>query len=201
MIETFAIESYVENTDARAYAEGRGAVDPFYEMESIPVSNDYIRDLQYTLRQNKIAEEIYQQYLMYSWYFWGMDENCNPSYVYFAAKNGGFDRYMEALSGDGFPESVRRAEFIRFMDWDEAVDEADMEKARLSLLRSGIGADDICFMIALIEINDEEYVQFMDCVKYGKRWYNLRASGGMATMCELPSCICGLLPLSEFALS
>ena len=196
MIETFAIESYVENTDARAYVEGRGGINPLYEMESIPVSNDYIRDLQYTLRQNKIAEDIYQQYLMYSWYFGGMDDNCTP-FNSFRMDNGGVDRYMEVFSGNGFPESVRRAEFIRFMDRDEVVTEEVMEKARLNLLRrSGIGTDDICFMIVLIEINGEEYVQCMDCVKYGKRWYNLRANGNMAMMCSLSSYMGGLMPLS-----
>lgn len=66
MLSTFAIETYVDNVDAQTYLTRMGAFVPD-DQEGVPLSNAYAREIAISRRYAGLADQLYMQYLYYSW--------------------------------------------------------------------------------------------------------------------------------------
>ena len=147
------------------------------------------------------------QYAMYSWYLDGAKEEYRPGYnVSFLNGDASIDEYLQAYSGNGYPEMLQEMRLVDFLDpgtfvfedLDIFVSENYIEQAKKAA--KYCNAEDVSYVLTLMETDDgDEYLQCMDCVKYGGKWYNLNQAGSLSTLLNLSPYMGGLMPYEEDA--
>ena len=197
MLSTFAVETYVENVDAYKKCERSHYANPSNDSTTIPVTNDYIKELQILMRLNQLSETMYRQYLLYSWYRGGLNEDYNPYNSIHMEESGQIDEYLNAYSGNGFPEAIQKAEFIRFADMQEIFGDASYADNAVKNALQVYNADAVNFVAAFVEIEGAEYLMCMDCAEYDGKWYNMSMNGTLSSLVGLSPYMGGLMPLDD----
>lgn len=200
MLSTFAVETYVENMDAYKQCERLGVVMPFRNSATIPVTNDYIKELLIMMRLDQLSRYMYTQYIMYSWYMSGLNEDYDPNRPISLAESEKINEYLNVYSGNGFPEAMQEAEFIRFVDMQELFEDAGYVVKGIEIALRTYDADAVNFVAAIVEIEGAKYLMCMDCAEYDGKWYNVSMSGKLNSLFGALSDGGGLIPLDEIGM-
>lgn len=200
MLSTFAVETYVENVDAYKQCERLGFGMPYNDCTTIPVTNDYIKELLIMNRLNRLSTYMYTQYILYSWYMGGANEDYDPYVVIPTTESGKIDEYLNVYSGNGFPEAMQEAEFIRFVDMQELFEDAGYVVKGIEIALRTYDADAVNFVAAIVEIEGAKYLMCMDCAEYDGKWYNVSMSGKLNSLFGALSYGGGLIPLDEIGM-
>ena len=177
LVSTFAVESLVDNSDPEAVLE-RSRMFQYTMYHAIPASNQAVRSLLIYRRTAEITEGLYRQYLYYC-----IDDPVAPATLRDKAEQ---ERFLSRFDSSPAADAVGR---IAFVEWISplAIDMFSTAKSFENVARTYdvYGADDVACLIAHITIDGEDAVQFMDCIRYGDRWYNMRSY-------SIPAIIMGL---------
>ena len=177
MLSTFAVETYVENVDAYKQCERKQIGIPYSDSTTIPVTNDYIKELQIMIRLNQLSTTMYAQYILYSWYMGGANEDYNPKNAIHIKEGRQIEEYLDTYSGNGFPEAIQKAEFIRFTNMQELFGDISYADKLVTEALQRYNADAVDFVAAFVEIEGAEYLMYMDCAEYDGKWYNVNLNG------------------------
>jgi len=191
-VPTFAIESFVKNYDAnQAIITYRSVIAS--NTLTIPVSGAFSESLLTERRRADVSQPILYMYLTYSTAgtdYASLGETAMRS---FGKNEDEVSNYLEVMRNSPFESAidqikvngVYRAEdpsvkaYVPRSYYNERLQE-NLEK-----FRSTIGADEMAEVIALFTFNGDEYVQLMQCVRYGDRWYNYRQQSYIASLIGL----------------
>ena len=198
MLSTFAIETYVAEMDAQAYLERMWAFTPG-DFRGAPVSDPYMRQIAVYQRQADLADELYSQYLFYSW---------PEAYGEFSADalklNGEaeVEAFLSALSASTFTSTLGSLEIVEFVEPAELSDLYLNERNQQTIAgqAASYGCDELVNVAAKLDVGGEEWYQCMDVARYGGKWYNLSLSGNIGILLGMSSYAAGLAPASELML-
>ena len=198
MLATFAIETYVSEMDAQAYLEWMWAF-ALGDFRGAPVSDPYLRQIVVYQRQAELTNELYRQYLFYSW---------PEAYGEFSADalrlNGEaeVEAFLSALSASTFTNTLGSLEIVEFVEPAELSDMYLNERNQQTIARqaASYGCDELVTVAVKLDIGGEEWYQCMDVARYGEKWYNLSFSGYIGILLAMSSYAAGLAPASELRL-
>ena len=198
MLATFAIETYVSEMDAQAYLEWMWAF-ALGDFRGAPVSDPYLRQIVVYQRQAELTNELYRQYLFYSW---------PEAYGEFSADalrlNGEaeVEAFLSALSASTFTNTLGSLEIVEFVEPAELSDMYLNERNQQTIARqaASYGCDELVTVAVKLDIGGEEWYQCMNVARYGEKWYNLSFSGYIGILLAMSSYAAGLAPASELRL-
>ena len=193
MISTFAIESYIDNKDARYALERMTVYQPVTMYYQFPASNGYVRNLEVSKRYAEVADRLYTQYLSYNLPE-DIDDVSRPITL------SGADE-IDALFSD-LAASPGKDWFgnIAFLDWISPVALTDKYLLPKNLENTAkqamiLGCEDVADLAALLRVNEQRAILFMQCVKYNGLWYNYALQNNPATILGLGIYLGGLAVL------
>lgn len=178
MLATFALESFADHCDPDAFLVRMRAFNPA-TIGGVPVNGAYARSLLVNARYAQIANVLMQQYMEISAALEGMMVPLEDSEARAEMEARFANSPLNAWAGN--------AQFVNWIN-PALVEEKialPMNLANSTLQTAYYGADDIDWKVAHLTLGGAQAVLFMQCVKYGDRWYNGELSG-------LPGAILGL---------
>ena len=196
MIATFAIETYMDNVDTQAYVERlKSAI--YTIAETIPIGNEYFRNVKVAKRYGSIADALYYQYLFH---------NTPEAYAKLAdgkplygSELGEITDYIAAMSDVPMTGWFGKIELVQFLEpgdlhdlyWNET------NQKNISKLRVALGCDELAEAPVLLNIDGEEYLLCMQCARYGDRWFNNNLIGNVSNLLGLSTYTGGLEPYAD----
>lgn len=183
MAATFAIETYVDHLDARASMERmRSFVMPNYS--SVPAIGPLSRSLLVEQRRNEITGPIYNSYLFYATAGTDYESIGNGSPETLSGEDS-IDSLLSVLEA-AQPESwVGHISITKVCAPDDPLvssympDASKIEQGSVNIQKQLeiCGGDEYTELIAVLDVNGSTGAQFMQCIRYGDKWYNWRAFG------------------------
>ncbi len=189
MLSTFAIETYVDSYDAEAFLARIHAFPPT-AYACVPVIDEYSRGVLISRRVAELSNAHYQQYLRYQW--------PSESYGEYAGATlplTGEEEISAFINGLSDPEKAARQtdlEFLEFVSVDELdarlgtdfakkyYSEGNQETIARQMAISN--CEEWAEIIARVRFGGEEGYLFLQCARYGDRWYNFSCSSNAATL-------------------
>ena len=206
MISTFAVETYVDCFDSQKYIEHMRIYNwnDNDAVLNLPTVNEYNRQLRVLSRVSSILRGFNSQYIAL----------CGVTAAQTDIKRGygavtfekddaeAISGFLELVTNTAWPGSVAAGPV-----WDSGVAKAyDWGKGydrQLESQRGYLCCDELADVGVALEIDGKSYLQVMQCVRYGDRWYNLTAHGYLAILLETrlqyssSNILYGLLPMED----
>ncbi len=184
MVSTFAVESFVDHCDPETVLE-RTRSFQYMMYNAVPAHSEAIRGLLVYRRAAEITEGFYRQYLYYT--------IGDPSAATILREPEDCARFLSQFADSKMTDLTGKVAFAGWVN-PLCIDVFVRASCFINVARTYdvYGADDVACMIAHITIDGEDAVQFMDCIRYGDRWYNARAFGIPATILGLNTFTNGL---------
>lgn len=191
LVATFAVETYVDHMDAMASLE-RMKVFNTSMYYSVPVAGPLTRGILIERRRNEITQLIYNAWLL----------NATQNTDYEDAGSGGMVKMEDSASIEAFL-SVLNASPMEQMVGHITVTAVcapnnpliskympanlNSEKVQQNMAQqlTNCGGDEFAERIVILDVDGAMGVQFMQCVRYGEKWYNYRTQSMIATMLGL----------------
>lgn len=195
MLSTFAIETYVENVNAQAYLWRFRAFVPMGSLP-LPLGGEYQRQAAAASRYAVLADALYTQILALSWpEAYGEFDGRAVTF----AEEEDVEAFLAEMAASDFEAGLREMEFIEFVSPAELSENYLSQNTLRSIagLADAYGCDQLVDVAARIDIGGEEYCQFMQCARYGDRWYNLTQGGYLSNLMGVDAYSAGLIPASE----
>lgn len=199
MLSTFAIETYVDSLDVQAYLERLGM---FQTTLYLPVADDvYLRDLAVAARYGSLAQNLYWQYVYNSW---PDEEHWLPATEYQELENivmlieeeNDVSDFLSMFAESDFSSALPEMTFVEFVEPVSLSDfyPAESNQQLIARQASGYGCDEMTDVAMRLKSGDTEYYQFLQCARYGDRWYNLSLFGNLAALMGLDVDTYSLVP-------
>jgi hypothetical protein len=183
MAATFAIETYVDHLDARASME-RMRSFVMLNYSSVPVIGPLSRSILVEQRRNEITKPIYNSYLFYATA--GTDyESIGSGSTEPLPDEDSVAALLSVLEA-AQPESwVGHISITKVCTPDDPlvstyIPDASMIEQAASNMQKQLdvcGGDEYAELIAVLDVNGTLGAQFMECIRYGDKWYNWHAHG------------------------
>jgi hypothetical protein len=206
MIEACAIESYVENVDAKATIEYYKAIIHMAIQDQALINNDNILgELNSEYRRYTMEYYIYYQYMVIA----VPNLLVGGESIFFNEEDDEeiYD-FAEKLDKAGDLKGLTNVTVGGTESPSAYVDDFDSEYKRENKYRREyfanqaklLGAEKIEDAVVNLEVNGEPYLMFLDMVKYDDRWYVLQLGGAAAYKAGLNVDNAGLISQKELGL-
>ncbi|MCR4887221.1 MAG: hypothetical protein K5919_09940 [Clostridiales bacterium] len=206
MIATFAVETYVDRMDPAAYLQyvRRYRWYDGRPMLPLPLREGYPRQLRVLDCVSALTESFGRQYAVMSGVSKMEDDPKYGGGMYFTPNDGErIQEFLETAAGCVWPGEVTVGPVLgrdvsSRIDWGKRFDE------NMDQILSYLGGDEMAVAAVTLRIGGTDYLQIMQCVRYGEKWYN-QALGGYAAS-YLTAVVdafrdylntCGLIPADE----
>lgn len=199
MISTFAIETMVDHIDTYAYLDRIRMAHPI-SWQTFPLENNYTIQLAVYQRLTEIIKGLAQQNITYS--------SRGTEYAEAFAENASVrlesvedvDSFIAEMSSDRFVSALQTCEFVEWIDSNALSELYNNEKNQENIdrTRKCYGMDEICHLNASLRMGGKDWLLFMECGRYGDKWYNSSLAGNVALLYGLNSYAGGLLSLDAY---
>ena len=199
MISTFAIETMVAHIDTYAYLDRINAANNS-SWQSFPLENDYAVQLAVYQRLAEITKYLALQNITYTSSGTEYAESYAASYPAVLRGEEDIDNFITEMSSDRFVSALQSCEFVEWID-SNALSEFytnERNQENIDRMRKCYGMDEICHLNASLHMGGEDWILFMECGRYGDKWYNASLTGNVAMLCSLIYYAGGLLPLDAY---
>lgn len=204
ILSTFAIETYADHCDSRAYVERMKSVTPGM-YQCFPATGPLSRGLWLEQRRNEIAGAVWRFYIMASTAGSEYRDVGDGMYLQIEGEaetdaymdhmlNSSAEEYISGISvlGVFLPDNPAVSPYIPENYFSER-NAVNRTKQYVNLA----GCDEYTDVIVLVNINGMLCAQLVGCARYGDVWYNLTLLGNLAAILGLSQYRAGLAPLSE----
>lgn len=193
MLETVAMETYVENMDLEAYMERLGGYIP----NTMPVPGDstLIQTINLEKRRAAFTQSLQFQYLM-------LVDPDSPirEMEPITVEEGERASFLAQVEISGDLETLATLEVGKF--WrPETFSDAyadDVNQTNLEKQTRAYGADEICSLAVEVTVDGREYLFCPDAVRYDDTWYLLNLQGNLANLLGISTYAAGTVPVDEF---
>ena len=176
MLSTFAIETYVDSLDARAYLARNGSFGSSSQA-ALAATDPYMRQIAVASRYADLADGLWYQYIAAAWpEEYGEYESSRALTLSDDAAVEEFLSLMDAAEFSAFLQGVDLTGFVSPAAFSEYYQSPGNMNAIASMAEA-YGCDELADVVACVESGGEEYYQFMHCARYGNLWYNLSLGG------------------------
>ena len=198
MLSTFAIETAVDHMNQRSTAERLKAFLPNSpNARYFPVFDDYTRSVSIGLLVGEFSRGFSQQLLFYIWPPEYGDYD--GSHVLFTSDDtvGKVNLFYDRLQESDFNQRYGRIEIRDFLSPEDLDlgDEyySDENQKRLDKTCENYGCDELKDLAVSLSINSKHYIQYMQCARFGERWYNYNLIGNLALLAHIDDATYGLV--------
>lgn len=202
-VSTFAVETFVDNIDPEAYIMRLGAIELSSMYQDIPVAGPLSRSMLIEARRAEISNKIRYAYVFYSCIdtefsdLVKMDmrpvqeENDMKAYLDLM-RNSAVENWVGNITIKDvyLPSDPIARAHIPEPYWNEK-NQQNIEK-----IRRCSNTDELQQVILLLDICGEEYIQLIECCRYGDVWYNSSLQSNIANLYGA-SIFCGGLVKAE----
>ena len=195
LLSTYAIESYVDNFDTRAHIERFKCFQPAFPFNAtyeLSDGEDFDRDFRIKARQGLIMYRYYQMVGLYT--------TEHDSMVIALSDEKEIDSFMKKIQKSDFLNKWKDMEFVEFLDPDDITNNAynrDQNVEYREKVQDIFGCEELTDVCALVEVDGDEYAQFLQCGMYDGKWYIIDCNGLLASMIGVTSDKNGLVPKDE----
>ena len=191
MLSTFAVETYVDRADVAAAAERVKSFMASYYY-TVPPVGPLIRNLLVERRRNEITQSVYFAWLYFT--TMGTDlKGMGTGMVVKLDTDISLEEYLDIMQASPVEQWVGNIDLIAVCSPDDplisdlvpAAFYSQSSRANMAKLQKTCGGDELAERVAILDINGTEAVQFMQCVRYGDKWYNRTTSSMLANMMGL----------------
>ena len=197
MISTFAIETYVDHVD-RAAMMNRLYAFAINMQDTNPMPTPYVRDLMVSERYGDIAQQLRYQYFSYAMPEAYGDDIGKPVRFMSDDRAQEIQDFLGAFDSSPVNEWIGNIAFVGFVPPEEVVGEIFMDErnqGNIKKLAACLGCDEIAEIVVHIQINGKDYYQFLECARYGDRWYVQSLMGNAPNLLGISSYTSGLVPV------
>lgn len=199
MIQTCAIETYVENYDLAYRIESTGAVMPGMEQRLLN-DNEYTQAINVVSRLRFVTNNLDDQFLYLTGY-----EDVYSMVESIRVEEDEIPGYLEILGEDDWMETLASLEIGEIYIDEDCADAGfsehfrdDQFKKAIRRNRKACGADDYVTAVAEIELDGRDYYFCVDVVCYGDSWYIGNLGGLSGSLMGLPTYYGGICLKSDF---
>ena len=200
MLSTFAIETYVEHLDRKEQVKRLSAF-MMTNLDVLPMPNDFLRDLLVSMRLGELSQSVYRQYLYYAW-----PDGYGDMYMAnnFKGQEGElsdvvdeFYSHFDQAEATGWVGNVELVGFLQPGELGEYGERFSGERTQENIEKTRVihGSDEIANMAMYLRLGGVDYIQFMQCERYGEKWYNTTTQSVLSMIVGLESYAGGLLRL------
>lgn len=191
MARTFAIESYSEHFDLRAYIERLGAYFPFNDQALPP--GPVNTSLNTRARLNTVTQQI-------KWQYWTLSQpDIDPATTASAKDAGGADQLygtlQSAFDGTAF-SGVHSASIVDAATAFPAMAgkyDSDQFREYVEKTRTYLGADEVTQRVSRLETDSGSYFLVFELVRYQNTWRVETFSGSLAALVGIDNYSGGLV--------
>ena len=191
MVSTFAVETYIDHLDAAASVERMRSIS-LANYSSVPVIGSFSRGLLIERRRNEITHLIYTAYLLYA--TMGTDyESIGTGATEPVTDDASISSYLSVMES-ALPESwvghIRITKVCGPYDplvskyVPEAFGSENTQK-NMDKQLAVCGGEEYAERAAVLDVNGTMGIQFMECIRYGDKWYNWRTNSTIAILLNL----------------
>lgn len=199
VLATFAVESYVDRMDAKATLDRIRSFN-INLYSAIPVISPYTHGILIERRRNEIIQPLYYSWLLYTLH--GTEyEDAGTGMAMTFQDDKTIEEFLSVLEANPMdnlvghitvkavysPEDEAVAYYVQ-NSWNSEANQKNLEK-----LRAACGGDELAERVVFMDMDGTTAYQFMQCIRYGKKWYNLRTQSIFASMLGLSMFSNGLL--------
>ena len=210
MLSTFAVESYVDHFDSKAYFSYIRVYQPMNSapLLALPDSSEYMRQLRILDQVSSILAGFSRQYVVASGILDLTSDTVRGAYTmsFKPEEPEALDAFLAKTAECVWPGEVtvgpvwNRALF-EMRDWGKGYGRY------FEYLRAYTGCDEAATVAVVLRIDGMDYLQVMQCVRYGDKWYNQSMSGYVFNAFSAGLSgdtdwyyACGLVPAADMAL-
>ena len=186
MLSTFAFESYAEHANPEDMLR-RVRTFMYGQTSSIPMNSDFAKSIVINGRYADLARNLMCSYSECSY-------STEGRVITFAEESEVTD-FLKAFAGSPANEWLGNVEFVEWIDPAQVTDKfyTAANLRNLATQMACAGADDYAELVAHIKLNGVDSAQFMQCIKYGDRWYNHNYQSMMANLLGIMVTSAGLV--------
>lgn len=186
MLSTFAYETYAEHANPEDMLR-RIRSFMYGQTSCVPMNSDYAKSIVINGRYADLARPLVYNYVECSYRTEGRA-------ITFDEESEMTD-FLNAFAISPANEWLGNVEFVEWIDPAQVTDKffMSMNLRNLATQMACAGADDYAELVAHIKLNGVDSAQFMECIKYGDRWYNHSFQSMMANILGLAPTTAGLV--------
>ena len=194
MVSSFAIETFVEHFDLRAYLERLQVYSATVTPVLVPAETPFTRALGVEQRHGDVIGQIRYQFLALA------DPELEPTEVINLTDEATLEDFYTSLVAavaEVDLAEVGSFTFVPMADVDPAAAEnyeSEQNQANLEALRGVFGADEITDLVVRFTVNDQEFLAFFTVVRYGDAWWVQQLGGNFANLVGIPALQVGAAP-------
>ena len=197
MVSTFAVETFADNFDLRAYLERIGAYSASVTPVLVPAETPFTQALGVEQRHAEVIGQIRFQFLALA------DPDLEPTEMINLTDGTTLDDFYNGLVtavAEVDLAEVGSFTFVPMADVDPSAAEdyaSEQNQANLEELGDVFGADEITDLVVSFTIGGQEFLAFFSVVRYGDAWWVERLGGNFANLMGIPALRVGAAPADE----
>ena len=197
MASSFAIETFVDQFDFRAYLERIRAYSAAATPMLVPPATPLSRALAVEERHGDVIGQILYQYLALA------DPAFDPFETVVLSDDAVLDDFYNGLTTAVASVDMADASsftFVPLADVDaESAEryESEQNQANLDSLRQVLGADELTDLVVRFTVSGHEYFAFFSVARYGDAWWVEQLGGNFASLMGIPPLRVGAAPTEE----
>ena len=197
MVSSFAVETFVDHFDFRAYLERLGVYSATVTPVLVPAETPFTRALGVEQRHGDVIGQIRFQFLALA------DPELEPTEMInlttrprwrtsTAASSPRSPRWTSPRSGRSRSCRWRMSTRTAAEDY-----ESEQNQANLEALRGVFGADEITDLVVRFTVSEQEFLAFFSVVRYGDAWWVEQLGGNFANLLGIRALQVGAVPTDE----
>jgi hypothetical protein len=197
MVGSFAVETFVDHFDLRAYLERVGVYSAVATPLQLPPDTPFTRALDLEQRQGAVVDQVRRQFVTLA------DPALDPTEFIALTDDAALDEFytnfvaaVEAVD----TQSARSFTFVALEDVDPAsaarYESAD-NQANLDAHRAVLGADAITDLVVRFDVGGHGFLAFFSVVRYADGWWVEQLGGDFATLLGIDLVRAGTVPADE----
>lgn len=200
-LSTFAIESYVEHADFDAFCDRLKSFTHAAMGSAIPSESPWFTQIQTTLRLHSISQHMYYGYISRIWDEEALGEDFTRTFPFTSEITPQIMRESLIAGQEAFrAEDIEILGIFEMNELDYRTLERTQSESYLNTVArqaASYGCDELQDVMVRLTIGDEEYVQFMQCGRYGDTWFNMSLSGSLSALAGVSAFSGGLVNINE----
>jgi hypothetical protein len=194
MVSSFAIETFAEHFDLRAYLEWIGAYTLGATPILVPAETPFAAALGVEQRHGNVINQILFQYLGL------IAPDVDPSLTVNVTDDTTLDEFYGDLDTAVTALDTSEIESFTFVpraEVDPAAAEAyesEQNQANLDRRRGIFGADEISDVVVRFAVGGREFFAFFSVIRYGDAWWIDQLGGNFAQLLAIPALKVGAAP-------
>lgn len=173
MLSTFAVETYVDHFDSAAYLsyiqiyrpEGQQAVLP------LPYQEGYGRQLRVVDRASSIFSDFTNQYIAMSGIGEAASDPRMNGIMFSRDDPESLNAFLDTAARNAWPGSVTVGQVIARAATKDVQFGRRYSKS-MDSIRAYAGCDETAAVGVMLLIDGQSYIQLLQCIRYGEKWYN-----------------------------